>query len=795
MTKKTLLISLLNLFFTINTFSQRVPVTRQTESRSGFENAFIATESSFKKGDYERAFDVSYRLLNTLSSSEKKDRLSRINRESKKLQELRYDAYVAAKNQNYKLALQKYDFILRENPTDLITKKNKENLLLLINQPKSNLIDSILMKANRLFEEALSNSTDLIEKEKKIKIAKEIWTRVIQTAPNFQKELIVNNIYLADKILKTIEGQRIALQKQDITNNKEAEIIKRKEEEQKRLDNFQKLFESLYARGIDALSKCDYKQSLTYFERAHKMKPSAIKTKKYYYDLQAMVVYMGRLESYKRTPNTSFNEILLTYEKIKKLNTDFELTQLNSSCKTVNQEIVTYINTNLPNTADKYSCDRIFYYKSILDAYETTSSEDEKIKNLISTCEDLANICKVSNKLIADRIKEAIRLHNEGFIDASVSSFNMTLIEIKKIKDDCKDFNPSPFYAQIDEYVQKNTLLIAKRDCENKQQIKFENAGNLSDKQDFVRSLVTYNSIDTTCLNKTFKLSLANRKVKIRAQLFISYEDSASRSKSLGYFKDEAQYLLRAYGFASNEVDSARIENKFQLNKCVQENGGKCPEKDAKNIASSVACNDTISVQNKINVLFGFNSGSSKSDILNAMIDINNVRQIGEYNLSPILGVGFNRQSFRKKIDYSVDVFYTLPSKMSFKTPTSNFSTTSATFQSIDTDLKVKFHKIKACPTMGRAFFYLGGNIGYKNLTKSTGDFTSSNYLENKYMDSFHAGFLGGLGYEFPRDRLLLEIGLRKQAAFLTNKIYHNPISSSPFSLGSLFVKVGISLN
>ena len=213
MTKTTLLISLLSLFFTINTFSQRIPVTRQTDSKSEFEIAFAAIESSFKKGDYERAYDISNRLLNTLNSSGKKDRLSQINRESKKLQELRYEAYVAAKNQNYKLALQKYDYILRENPTDLITKKNKENLLLLVNQPKNNLIDSILMKANRLFEEALANSTDLLEKEKKVKIAKEMWTRVIQTAPNFQKGLIVNNIYLADKMLKTIEGQRIAMQK------------------------------------------------------------------------------------------------------------------------------------------------------------------------------------------------------------------------------------------------------------------------------------------------------------------------------------------------------------------------------------------------------------------------------------------------------------------------------------------------------------------------------------------------------------------------------------------------------
>ncbi|MFN3588371.1 MAG: hypothetical protein ACK4UP_03250, partial [Spirosomataceae bacterium] len=69
MTKTTLLISLLSLFFTINTFSQRIPVTRQTDSKSEFEIAFAAIESSFKKGDYERAYDISNRLLNTLNSS------------------------------------------------------------------------------------------------------------------------------------------------------------------------------------------------------------------------------------------------------------------------------------------------------------------------------------------------------------------------------------------------------------------------------------------------------------------------------------------------------------------------------------------------------------------------------------------------------------------------------------------------------------------------------------------------------------------------------------------------------
>lgn len=795
MTKTTLLISLLSLFFTINTFSQRIPVTRQTDSKSEFEIAFAAIESSFKKGDYERAYDISNRLLYTLNSSGKKDRLSQINRESKKLQELRYEAYVAAKNQNYKLAFQKYDYILRENPTDLITKKNKENLLLLVNQPKNNLIDSILMKANRLFEEALANSTDLLEKEKKVKIAKEMWTRVIQTAPNFQKGLIVNNIYLADKMLKTIEGQRIAMQKLEITKNKEAELIKKKQEEQKKLDAFQQLFESLYAKGIHALSNCDYQTSLSYFEKAHKMKPGATKTKKYYYDLQALIVYMKRLEIYKNTPNSSYNEILVTYEKIKKLNADFELTQLNSSCKLVDKEVISYINTNLPNAADKYSCDRIYFFKSILDAYETSNIEKEKILALISTCEELANVCKIANKLIADRVKEAIRLHNQGFVDASASSFKSILDEIKKIQSECNEFDSSIFMSQINEYVDKNSKLIAQKECEEKQQIKFELAGNLSDRQEYVKALETYGSIDTTCLNKAFKTSLTSRKAMAKSQLFSYYEESALRSKGLGYYKDEAQFLQKAYGLSANKIDSTRIENKYKLNKCVQENGGKCPDQDAKDIANSVACNDTTQRQTKITLLFGFNSRSTELDFLRPEIEMSRGQQIGEYSLTPFLGIGVNRQSFRKKIDYSADLLYTLPNRISFRTPTSTFNTVSASFQSIDMDLKVKYHKIKPCPTMGRVFIFAGGNLGYKKLSKSSGDLDSITYLKENYSESFYVGYLGGIGYEFPKDRLSIEVGLKKQAAFLSNEIYYNPTQKTPFSIGFIFAKLGLSIN
>jgi hypothetical protein len=805
----------------IVSFSQKkqpTPQTPQQRKESSIEIAFNVMGNYLKRGDYEKAYTMSSRLASTSSSSENKQRINVINKQAKKLLNLKYEAYTALRGRNYKLALQKYDAILRENATDTVTKKDKEGLVRMMNQPKESQLEKILSQADKSFDAAKDKKNSFAKREYELRKARQIWS-VIQQTRNYQDEFITKNIAAADEIISNIESSKIAIKNGNIDKAKkitEQTAVKYPEIDIPSLEppklkpkpnpvsksatalTVKNKTETNFDLGRKALNRCDYDSALVYFKKDYKIQPG-LKNKKFLDNIGFLIKYTNDLEIYKKNSNFSFNDVLAIYEKIKKINADLELTEPNSSCKKINKEIVSYTVSVTPKIATSFSCEKIYSIKAVLDSYEVSTAEKEKLQGLITTCETLTNVCKTSNKIIADRIKEAIRLHKEGFEDASNSSLNVILSEIEKIKTDCKDFDGLPFIIQINEYKQKNDKLITLKECQDKQKIKFQNAGNLANNQDYEKALATYNSIDTTCINNTFKESLAREQTKNRIiyneKMLKTNEDSAYiyKNKKPVEFEKEAKFLIKAYSFAANRQDSVRIENKYKLNKCVQENGGKCPEKEVKNIAGMVTCKDTTQKQTKIQILFGINTGTPKTAIFIPTILIESTRQSGKYSESAFIGLGINRQSFIKKIDYSADIFYTIPYNISFLSSTNRLSEIS--FHSFDSDFKLKFHKIKVCPTMGRSYVFLGVNSGYKKIHKSGSDLLASDtYLRDNYTNAIHLGYLAGLGYEFPKDKLSFEIGYKRQSLFYANKNVYSPFKA-PFSLGLLSIKLGFAIN
>jgi hypothetical protein len=74
---------------------------------------------------------------------------------------------------------------------------------------------------------------------------------------------------------------------------------------------------------------------------------------------------------------------------------------------------------------------------------------------------------------------------------------------------------------------------------------------------------------------------------------------------------------------------------------------------------------------------------------------------------------------------------------------------------------------------------------------------TTSEYVSENYSQILLAGFQGGIGYEFPKDRLNFEIEFKRQAMFsnsVDNFDESNSIFNSPFSLGYVGVKIGYTV-
>jgi|GEM_PF-3582466 tetratricopeptide (TPR) repeat protein len=566
----------------------------------------------------------------------------------------------------------------------------------------------------------------------------------------------------------------------------------------------QLLFESTYTLGINALQGCNYEAALNHFEKAHKMRPGAAKTKTYFLNLQAIINLEKQVTDLKRSTNSSTEDILSLYERIAKLNAGFELTQSGSACTKTEPDACAYIWKELPSEATKFNCPQILSFAERLKNCTSTPENQDRLTALRIECENLNNECILANRIIDTKVKEAQRLQNQNYYEASNSSFDAITTEIQKLKTECKDFNASDFEKTIAESRGLNDKNIFDKTCRDKQQKTFELALNEADslKANYEEAVNLFDKIDTNCIDNAFKTKLTFEKKRIsvlyRRQQMLFYEAKGDRSSSMGYYRDAGVSFRQALEFAELEIDINRLKNKIELNDCYDRYQGKpCPSPIV-GIIKTTTCQDSTSErQTPLQVIVGVNMSSLNASWLQPTMRFVNEIRTGNYQPLPFIGLRVNHQSFVRPLDFNVGFQYTPPGELRFLNANGTNSN-QLKFHNVDFDFNLKLHRLNDCRDQGRAYIFAGGNAGYKHLKESViADVKTVTIINTTYQNVFMGGVQGGFGYEFPKNKLNFEIEYKRQG-MIYNGTQETPDVINPFKstfyLGYLGIKIGYSI-
>ncbi len=739
-------------------FSQKkTQVTSQQRGENAIQYAFSEMENSLKRGDYEKAYDIASRLFNSLNVFEKKQKANEIFKQSKKFINLRFEAYSALRNSNYKLALEKYDNILKENPTDIITKNDRVNLIAIIKQPKVNILEKVLEEAKVLFNEAINNTTNLNiqERERNILKARKIWSVVAQTSPNYQKDIVSKGISAADEILESINSIKIAIKN---NNSKKAIQIKIALGEK-----FPELRPVLNVIIED--SKKNREKYFTWKKEAEKA----------FCDLNYSLVLknIGRitkLEGYAKDSYTRQNGRKFDVQVIQKAKT--EIASMNESNNVL---ILAYYEKIM----SKNPCDKIEYFEYVSRKLESAAASsgrncnlvvkyglklltiDEKkailngVKARIDICNDDL-LCEEKCKTIyLKEFQNAKRLRNSGNLAEAESLLKEFIIKntesIKNCKCDSIINQTENLLTEIgNEKKSQGCISIAKLTLEN---VKANDQNN-----ELENSLDLLNRIDTLCLFKypeiLVQIKIERKKIMhgIKENLFITLKDSALTQESQNFHKDLFSLLGKAKEIAPdsnrlmeiNDLIKAKcctyklLESEEKgslciecLNNCCTSNPPPQIEKDSSQIKKSL-------------ILIGPNFSSGNVNFYkNPLNTINTFKG----NLGFSLGLVRQRLNFTKVFDirYGLKINY------------SNFSLFSSRILGVDVPLDFKWHRKKSYHSNERYYLVSGTQIG-KNLALNKS--LSTDYAS--FLNSYNIGLLVGAGVELNsvKEGFYLELGL-----------------------------------
>jgi tetratricopeptide (TPR) repeat protein len=473
------------------------------------------------------------------------------------------------------------------------------------------------------------------------------------------------------------------------------------------------LFNLTYAQGIYFLRDCNYNESLECFKEAHKIRPGAAKTKKYYYDLMALIKLNKQIEELKRSTNSTPNEVLQLFNRIQQINVGFEVVQSNSSCTDSSGVMCSYIWEELPKTATKYNCDRIVSLSDKLFNCYLTNDQKAEVDQLRTACEQITNECIIAPKLIQGRIQEAQKLQNQEFHEASNSLLESIEADRNRLISICADFESEKFKELISAIRKENDRLIRLKNCTTIQEKAIREAISKAEEGLCNESKIAFFAADTSCLSQQFireaKVELERVVTLCRKTQMQVYEDSAARSKQILFYKDEGIFLLKALTFTDTEADKSRIQTRLAINKCYRETGKNC-----EGVRPPKPCTDTTTIrQTNLQLLVGLNLSSLNLESLSPVIRFRDLIKTGSYKPTPHIGLRLNRQSFKKNIDFNTSLVYTPPTELSFLNDNgSNFS--KLKYNNLDFDFNLKFHRLRDCNNKGRAYIFAGGNAGYK---------------------------------------------------------------------------------
>lgn len=541
-----------------------------------------------------------------------------------------------------------------------------------------------------------------------------------------------------------------------------------------KIEKEQKEFENDYAKGIINLKNCNYSESEKWFAKAKKIHPNASKTSFYYNQTSVLKKFDADIQSYKKEPNRFQDEIIKTYEKILLVNISLERMQQNSSCMEVNKDMVSYLYSQIPREISKYNCNKIASLASKIESINQQDYIQLNIDQLVKSCESLNNKCGFNRDLIANRINDAHRMYNQGYYEASNAMLTDIERETTELSKNCNDFDNSHFLDLIGSLNRANLDKIKNTKCFETQIAVFREANELSNKDDLnsmLRAYEIFSMIDTSCIDKQMskqvKVAAIKANFMYKQKMILVLEDSASRSKQLGYFKDEERFLVSASKLTNNITDSIRIATKLKNNDCFQRFGKDCSKYKSKNIVDSVTTSKI-----SLGILVGSHIPNMKNEIRTQSY---NTAMTGNYTTFPIIGLMLNQYNFNKSLEQSITLGW-LPSQRAILSKEADNNIYYLDFQSMESSYAVKVQQ-KNSFKKGRSYLSIGGVLGLNYISSfSAKSITDNSMIYNTFDKSIYIGYKIGVGYEFPKENLAFEMFYRRTGLLSnTNRRWQHP--------------------
>ncbi len=795
-----ILMALLCICGTVVYSQKKVQSISSKRAENAIEVAFTEMQNSLKRGDYEKANEISKRLEYSLNSYEKKQRTSECIVKSKKLLDLRFEAYAALRDKKYKLAQEKYDNILRENPTDNITKNDKNNLISIINQPKDNVLEKALLDADKIFDDAINtrDKNGIIETERKLSEARKIWTVIKQTSPNYQSDIISKNILATNEILKGSNNIKVAIATGNL--NKAIQLAKGLEGKYPEIgrlsaemikeakENKQKYF-VWKKESEDAFCNLNYQLVLKKIKAIRQLsgyeKDPYVKFNGRKFDVEYILKAKSDIEEIKNDGGRT-DIILAYYENIYKKN-GCDKSEYFSFVKERLISTSSFINSN--------SCDRVLKYGMLLLSINEQKAVLDGVKTKIDNC----------NKQITC-IDKCRNFYQIAYTVANQQKKEGRLIEAeKRLNDDVISKESEIIDCKCDTILVKSRALLSDISNEKKWNLCIDKAKEIikiafdnREKKLFEEALININAIDTVCLKGTPNLltQIRDQRKEIEFErkefLYIALRDSALTQESQGFYKD----LFVLFGKAKAAFpDSARLDeiNKIITTKCCIYKGLESKSKDDVCSFCGENCCPSI-VQAQLPLLPKDSSQIKKIEIViggnftNGFLQIGDVSQQGRYPFNSFiganLGVRYTKNNFTKIIENRIGINSTYSTIAINSVLQTNLGGGSIQgnigILSLEVPLDLKWHRRKTYHDEPRYFVVTGVHFGKNTLIKTN---LKSNFQETiiQRLNSFYAGYKIGVGAELSTKKtgFSLELDYRMKGNFYENKLLTSPINST----------------
>lgn len=556
-------------------------------------------------------------------------------------------------------------------------------------------------------------------------------------------------------------------------------------------------FELTYAKGIFAMRECNYRKASEYFLKAHKMKPQAYKTKQYYLKTAILDDYFSKLNSYKKEPSRFDSEIVKIYESIIRINSELEDIQGNSSCIEAKGDFVTYLQSQIPPEVDHFNCHKVQQLKIRINGLDPEIYKKLNLESLpncnsvfVNNCNyffENLNILYVNAKNLSknQNFSESIQLLEKIYIGLDSSSCDFS--RLNSLKQEVTDL------LRLDEH------LLQQGQCRDIQLNSFRIALNLEESGQYLKAIDILDHVDFKCLDEQTQNLIQQSIVSIQNTLnyerMKTWEDSASKSRSMTDYINENNYLNKALSYSISSNDSIRIENKLVLNECYLASGKKC-EKILATIEENRQCRIDSSKYGKLKpeFIFGYNPGTLfKGGLLNQHLNIPSYNNFYHTNIE--IGLRLNKINIDKKLDYRMAILYEPGKTVSYGYGSVQYLNGSFSYSEIKSDVNIKYHTLKKCPNKFRPF------IGLSFINSYTTKFTHIKKLDNfdaignMITDNVMYGIAPFLGVENPEKRVSCELVYSRSAVLFNTKDKSvKPSILSDRVDNSISLKMGIRL-